>query len=614
MLMSMLNQIKRGAGMVFYGEQPQISALYTRLASAITALICDPEFNLSYDGFVCVIRDHATLHSIYKLSAFGSMDYVIGVIGQRSAIDGGGTNLNLPWHKLLMCWSLESEIDLDFEQLSTVAPEWVSAALLAYLAIGGIHNTRGYERKVKLSRLTHLIEKAPLHEGMLWVVADVYMHCSYMDAPDKHAVKPVLNRLLRKLVEAKMSAGGQIIHERMKVTLPASTRPTVVIPLDWFHGTHSMFRCYAPSVRELRRSFRLVGVGRATEVDEVGRAEFDKFIMIDDSNSSIDRIMALVAAEAPDIIWYPSIGMSSVWVALSNFRLAPIQIMSPGHPASSYSECIDYIISDDDLFGDRRHYTERCVSLPVGGARYIGRSEPCAIKPDGWKLGIQIAVPAMVMKLIPPFLETLKEIAALNPNVRINFFPNMVATYNEVIKRELTAWVPDAVIHERMEYAPYMALLSQCDFMLSSFPFGGTNSVIDAFMCGLPVVTWEGDQIHERSDASMIRRVGLPEWMIAHSREEYIAAAKRLIDNEVDRRESREYLQEIDIADEFFGPGPENFAFLKAVQTIYTGEIDAARKVSDGVNGNAGVTYNANTGFATGALGQFSSAIDAGVD
>jgi predicted O-linked N-acetylglucosamine transferase (SPINDLY family) len=40
-----------------------------------------------------------------------------------------------------------------------------------------------------------------------------------------------------------------------------------------------------------------------------------------------------------------------------------------------------------------------------------------------------------------------------------------------------------------------------------------------------------GREVHEHIDEGMFRRLGFPEWTITHTREEYVAAALRLIDN-----------------------------------------------------------------------------------
>ena len=56
------------------------------------------------------------------------------------------------------------------------------------------------------------------------------------------------------------------------------------------------------------------------------------------------------------------------------------------------------------------------------------------------------------------------------------------------------------------KYPEYMESLSKCDLALFSFPFGGTNSTIDALILGLPMVSMLGKEPHAMSDAARCPR------------------------------------------------------------------------------------------------------------
>jgi hypothetical protein len=361
------------------------------------------------------------------------------------------------------------------------------------------------------------------------------------------------------------------------------SQPTILIPLEWFGSYHAMYRCYAPSIMQLRERFRLVAVLRHSEqqpsIDETAKGVFDKVIELDEQTASISAFMDVVAREAPDIIYYPSIGMAAWYVALSNFRLAPIQVMTPGHPATTMSDKIDYMLSEGDLFGEETNYTEKCVHLPLGSVRYI-LPKTVYDRPverpmhDG---RVRIAIPSSAMKIVPPFLRALKRIEARAPiPVEFHFFPNQTGLSHMLANKDLRRWFPNATIHPRAHYPQYVQWLAACDFVCETFPFGGTNSVIDCFSLGMPVVCWEGMQIHEKSDASMIRRVGLPENLIAHTVDEYVSIALRLMsDGGRELGRHRRHLMNRDIAAEFFGPAPAGLerSFLEAFEKLYELEV-----------------------------------------
>ena len=200
----------------------------------------------------------------------------------------------------------------------------------------------------------------------LLCAADCYMHCSYVDEPDKHEIKRVINQKMIEVVRGLIN-----VEECTRKTV-RKDRPTILMPLEWFGSHHAMFRCYTPAILELKQRFRVVALCRDSQedVNDEARAIFDKCVLLPPDTTTIDTVAKAINAEEPDILYYPSIGMSPWYVALSNFRLAPIQVMAPGHPATTMSKCIDYIVSDGDLFGDSQDYTEKLVPLPTGTTRY----------------------------------------------------------------------------------------------------------------------------------------------------------------------------------------------------------------------------------------------------
>lgn len=571
-LLGIFGKIRKGGG--FQGQTDEVVLhLYTRLCGAITAFLTDPRSNLSPDGFARLCGEHAQLHALFRASAYGTMDHILAVLGTRDpANEEAITFTGNVVMKLLLCWSLDSEVSINFEEVANTAPAHAAAAMLGMLSVGGTHSERAYERRLMLMRNRHLIDAVPLADALIQSAGDCYMHCSYTDAADKHEIKRVLNRKLREIVSASFKVPERSRH------LERKDRPTIVVPLEWFSSHHAMFRCYAPSLRQLRERFRLVAVFRADEVDQDGRDVFDKCVELSQDQANIAYVMQMILNEQPDILYYPSLGMAAWYVALSNFRLAPIQVISPGHPASSMSDCIDYMVSEGDLYGDPSNYTERLMSLPVGSVRYVSRDAytvpPLVASTDG---RVRLAIPASAMKIVPPFLAALARIKAeARTPIEYHFFPNMTGLAHTVISRDLRRWFPDAVIHPRTGYQTYLEWLSQCDGVLSTFPFGGTNSIIDCFLLGLPMVTLEGEHVHGRSDASMMRRVGLPPELITHSVDQYVTVARKMADMGMERRLLQDHLRCVDVRREFFGAPPDHLctAFLDAFERIYQERLD----------------------------------------
>lgn len=561
-----ISNIRNGGGFVAPTDA-EITVLYTRMAAAITAFLSNPKTSFSPDGFYRMMSEHAILHAIFRGSAFGTMDHILAVVGSREAahLENVSFNGTTAVQKLLLCWSLDSGIEIGWDAIAGMNKEMAAGAIIGILGVGGTHTRKGYERRLALMKRTDIMDAAPLSEFLIQSAGDCYMHCSYTDAQDKHQIKRMINRKLREVVERSV----RVEEAPAKVT--PKVQPTVVIPLEWFGSFHAMYRCYANSLMQLRPAFKLVAVirhgGVHPSIDDEAKKVFDDVIEIPEEHASIDTFLKAIQDQNPDIVYYPSLGMAAWFVALSTFRLAPIQIVTPGHPATTMSDKIDYMISDGDLFGNVNRYSEKLIPLPTGATRYLGRAGFVAPDPTKRKR-YRVAIPAMSSKLIPPFLETLQEIAKQVAPVEYHFFPNMTGLSHTVIQKDLREWFPDCVVHHRTTYQAYMENLNECGMMLSTFPFGGTNSTIDAFLLKLPVICLEGDEIHQRSDASMIRRMGLPAWWIAKTKEEYVEAA-------LDVLVGRGNPDWRDADKEFFSPvDPEqrpdlHNAFLKAFQRIY---------------------------------------------
>ena len=542
--------------------------LYSRLAAAITALMADPAFQLSQEGFDLLAVEHATFTAVFEASVFGTSDHLLR---QFAVPDPGNPNryqFSNPQNigKMLLSYSLESDMELDFEAIFRAAPRLALPAFLGMLAHIVVLSPKAHRRREKLLTLGPLFEQVDLGEHMLAAVSDAYMYCSYAYADSKHEIKRSLNKMVRRLLES------QIPMPVMPAQRKRSERPTVLIPIEWFTSLHAMYRCYAPSIRQLRDRFRLVMIGRETEMDAVAKQLFDDVIEIKGANISIPDIVAKIRELSPDIIYYPSIGMAAWWMALSTVRLAPIQLMSLGHPATSNSEVIDYTLGAEGWEGDPSCFSEIAIVMPANALHYEMRNDAKFPPPNIRERPevLRIAIPAMACKINAPFMETLQRIRqrAQRP-VEFRFFPNMVGLTCYQITREIRRWLPEAIVYPRTDYVSYISRLSECDLHLSTFPFGGTNSNVDSMKLALPIVTLEGLETHSRTDAAMMRICGLPDTTIAYSEQEYERVAIKVINEDELRVSLARRLVGVDFDRLFFSGSSESKPFLETFWRLY---------------------------------------------
>jgi predicted O-linked N-acetylglucosamine transferase (SPINDLY family) len=62
------------------------------------------------------------------------------------------------------------------------------------------------------------------------------------------------------------------------------------------------------------------------------------------------------------------------------------------------------------------------------------------------------------------------------------------------------------------------------DLILDPFPYQGLTTTLDAISSGVPVLTWEGEYMHDRIAAVSLRACGLDE-LICESQEAYVQTA-----------------------------------------------------------------------------------------
>ena len=109
------------------------------------------------------------------------------------------------------------------------------------------------------------------------------------------------------------------------------------------------------------------------------------------------------------------------------------------------------------------------------------------------------------------------------------FFPNEYGVGHLSTERRLLKYFPTAVVARRTGYEAYLNLLNQNHLALSPFPFGNATSTIDCMVLGLPVVSLIGAEPHSRSDYDILASLGLAEYCVADSVENYVNGVVRYI-------------------------------------------------------------------------------------
>jgi len=518
-----------------------------RLASAIAALMADPTVEISeahYDRMSFVAGD---LQRLFQATGFGGCDFLLRALSQ----DNISSELLAQRLPLL---ALDSELSWPPDFLDTLPPRAAQQALAQLIATKPVMTRHGQARRDRL--LDHAASMAPADWPVsvhhLVLITTAWMLCSYAGAPNKHAIKPLFNTALRGMARAWGLSDRPMSPERLR-----KDRPRILFASEIMHSRHVQYRYFGQYLRQLRTRFELVLLTDIKEVDDHVRALFDSVLSFDrDAPKYLNQIYRMFVETAPDIIFYPSVGMRHWGPLFANLRLAPIQLTALGHSASTFCDTIDYYLLEEGYVSDADLFGETVLTVPDESLifermpGYIPPSPQIRASPSP----LRIVLPSNALKLNPGFIALLARIrAAAKRPLEFHFLPNSrgleLGTLDKAIQRAL----PGARVHGTLAYDRYIATISACDLNFSPFPFGGLHSVIDSLRQGLPVVAMECPEPHGRTDAMLLRRLGMPEWLIAKNEDEYVAAALRLIEDDALRVALSQQALAIDVGTVMFG-------------------------------------------------------------
>ncbi len=551
--------------------------ILSRITSAISALFSDPGFHISPDGFGQLIHFQRWLASLFAASPFIHADHIL------RALNPGGPQAEvvevkpLDLVKFCLLYSPESELSLDVEMLWQQNRSLAAALFLALMSPRFLGTPAAHSKREALlgwlpERLRQLDSLAGLPVAVLH---DVYMHCSYADLPQRHRIKAAINDLVLKTLR---SEGLDDLDQDGSARVGG--KPVMLVLVEWFSGGHSIYRTHSRTLEAARRHFHLVGLGFEANTDALGRAVFDEFIDLgkpSDLIGSLRQLHGIACQRQPRLFYMPSVGMFPITMFAANLRLAPLQVAGLGHPATTHSACIDYISVEEDFIGDPACFSEQLLRLPADGQPYRPSAIPVEIAPRerSDRPEVHVAIAATTMKLNPRFLQACQQIVALaakppegrpGRQVRLHFLVGQAqGLLYPQLQRLILRCVPSAQVYAHQPYQQYLSIFNQCDMFLSPLPFGNTNGIIDAFTVGLPGVCKTGPEVFEHIDEGLFRRVGLPDWTIAATLDDYILAAVRMATDYAARSALYAHLADPRALQKLFEGRPESLGDALAV-------------------------------------------------
>lgn len=576
----------------FSGNE-QATHLCQRIANAVTTLFHGKNtFGFSQRGFDRFMVLHRWLGIVFATSSFVNADHIIRTFHVGKP-EEATTNLQLPnnpdvWRKFCILYTLESNIPLALDVLWNFDKHMCVSLCFALQSPRFIGTPSSFDKRGAILKWlpTKLAQFPNLNHIPSPIAHDVYMHCSYDIDADKHRVKESLNQVIRR----HLLALGKADRDTTKIG-KINGKPVMLVVLEHFHSAHSIYRTHSTSMIAAREHFYLVGVG-GQAVDEAGRKVFDEFHEHIDGNviDKMDAIVALADKVEPSVLYMPSIGMDLITIFLSSLRVAPIQSVALGHPATTHSPSIDYVVVEDDYVGSESCFSEQLIRLPKDALPYV----PSALAPNSVEYRmrenpevVQIGIASTTMKLNPYFLQAC---VAIRDRAKVKVQFNFVLGQSQgithpYVTRFIKSFLGDsATVYPHKPYHEYLSILHQCDMMINPFPFGNTNGIIDMVTLGLVGVCKTGAEVHEHIDEGLFARLGLPkDKLVAETADDYVAKAIALAENHAERLALRQHIIDNNGLQTLFtgNPKPMGEAFLeKLQQTGLLGDDESGKKTT----------------------------------
>lgn len=288
-----------------------------------------------------------------------------------------------------------------------------------------------------------------------------------------------------------------------------------------------------------------------------------------------------IAARRCDILIYTDVALHVLPYLLSFARLAPLQALLVGHPATSGVPAVDWFISNvhQDQVGAAAHYSEKLARLPVIPA-YVAKN-PAPTRRSRASLGMDdgrhyYLCPVMLQKIHPDFDAALAGILARDPQAHIMFFSDRTRPlWQERLEERFARVLGDAA--RRIIFRPFvpkdefLALLDAADCVLDPPHFTGGVTTYMAFSLGCPVITLPGALFRSRMTSGMLAQAGVED-TVAASLDQYVELATTYAADPARRSATRERLQAA--ADRLFATPQAVSALADWIETVVASSVD----------------------------------------
>lgn len=486
----------------------------------VLALLCDPTSKLSDKDFGTLMFYHETFHALLYLNNMDNTDAIV-----MALVQGKKTLSDSEQKRILMLLSLNTDLDI-VGLIKKTDPKYRVPAVTAYFSYQKVFDAKIYANKIRLYALRHDLEKTHDDFKTLSSALISYFNCSYLDIPNRHDIKININQAVKKYL-AKRQKDFKRIQSNAPLILDVvldEKKPTLLVIIEAFAKGHAMNRGWGEWVRALESEFSLVMAIPQEKFDTELRKDFRNIVTF----SNIGEFVHTCYTLKPDVVVLPSVGMFFYGIVAANMRIAPMQLMGLGHPATSMSDEIDFVYGQSRLYDAPAFPKDRYIAddSPCRFGANLTKEQVMAIHPPKRQANdtkpLRVMVVGSNLKISYPFLKLLQEIESESPHpIHFEFHLGTVGIDSLYIEKILKPMFKDFAYHGWQPYAEYFESLQNADIVLNPFPFGHTNTIIDTLLLGKPCVGMEQSEPSTRTEGYVLEICGFGDEFTARSIPEY---------------------------------------------------------------------------------------------
>ena len=529
-----------------------------KMAVLITTWFSDKNYKPSDNTYAFICLQKMFLGNLFAASSYHSTDHILTNLGLMGKTEYTAAELQ----KLLFVITNESTLEIPWDIMFKHLPEHSILAYSGLVRSINIQLTQRAQNSIK--RLTDAASYAPVVKSSnisnLSPLTSTFFNCSNLIVSNKYDIKKWVVKSLEKFMDDFLTPGLQkrIKSEVKQVLSP--NKPVLLLPCEFYFSTHAMYRGWHTSLASLKHNFRVVGLGlKGVSFNDVSKADFDHVIEFEDKHC-IEKAIKEVLKVKPDIIIYPSIGMSMWAPLMATLRLAPVQVCLSGHPASTYISTIDYYLLTNCPYpqSEVEHvYSEKLIQtkdLWVDATKIHYDANLFIEKKSKGK--IRIIINGVIQKVSWLTIQMCQRLTEQS-NVEIEFMFFMTSPKQNIeyfaTGSILRRFLPNSKINPFSSYQKYMDLLNTCDFALPTIPFGGSNSNVDIMRLGIPKLLFsDTTDVSSWSDLAMWKPTGLAEFMLCDTMEELETRALELINEPKELERLQKLVAESDVEKQLF--------------------------------------------------------------